>query len=172
MNNTIAFLKRLRLARIVVVFLAGIFLLVSTACSNTPSATASRPTSNFADRDSAYDIQEPLQQHLDESYSLQNSPYPDSDKRENLSNAKAKSDRLINQAQKNVQKQVDNPKEAFENMQRTGPRELKKVGDKFNEISDSVGETVEDLKEGTERGSRNLKENIKSPADNVSKNLP
>lgn len=171
MNNTFAFLKRLHLARILVVFLAGIFLLVSTACTKTPSVTASRTLNNPVEETSTYDIQEPVQRHLDESYSTQNSPYPDSDVRENLSNAKAKSDRLINQAEKNLQNRASNPKEAFENLQKTGPSELKKIGDKLGNIPDNVGKTAQDLKEGTERGSKNLKENIKSAADNISDNI-
>jgi gas vesicle protein len=172
MNKTIAFVKRLRLARVVIVFLAGIVLFVSTACSNQPSASSkvSSTDLNKADTSSPYRLDKNQDQHLKESYSTKPRQggmnlHTDTDARRDLSGTEATANKLINRAESNLQRRATNPKEAVDNLKDTAS--ANKVGNNFDNATDRVGQSLKEMKEGAQRGAGNVKENTKNAADDI-----
>jgi hypothetical protein len=162
MNNIIAFVKRLRLARILVVCLAGIVLLVSTACSQSPSVSSS---TLGADKDTTpYKLKTPQAEHLKESYTTE-------PRRGETNAVESRTDELVNQSQRNLQKRATNPAEAVDNLLRERKSAAQTAEDKLDKASERVGSSVEEMKEGAERGFRNLQENVKSAAEDVSENV-
>lgn len=174
MNKTIASLKHLRLTQVVVVFLAGILLFVSTACSNRPTVDTSKVSStdlNRADTSSPYRLEKNQEQLLKESYSTKPRQggmnlHTDTDARRDLSATEAQADKLINRAERNLQRRATNPKEAVDNLRETAS--ANKVGNNLDNASDRVGQSLKEMKEGAQRGARNLKENTETAADNIS----
>ena len=173
MNTIIAFVKRLRLAQITLVFFAGLVLLIGTACSQSP---VDRASNSRIDNNTPYRIQENTATDLKETY-FDHQPkqggmnqHQDVDPRRDLTSPATKADRLIKQSEQNIQqRRAANPKQAVENLQETVSRS--KVGDKIESATDRVGQSLEEMKEGAQRGARNLKENIKSAGNDVSQNV-
>ncbi|PSF36138.1 hypothetical protein C7H19_14160 [Aphanothece hegewaldii CCALA 016] len=191
--------KRFSLARIVIVFLAGIILIVNTACSQSPSASASRgtyssgvadevtepsnnsankpysaqPTKHASDKSGNYPLEKIQAEHMKESYSTTEA-VPGTmnnfkDTEPGVDKAGAKASYLVEQAKKNLDKRAGSPPEAVENLKETAS--LNKVGDKLNQYSDSLNNTAEGVKEGAKKGFQNLKQNVKSAADDVSDSI-
>jgi hypothetical protein len=136
------FIKRWQLTRGLVVFLAGILLFVGTACSQFSSDNASQSPSSR--ESSPYRIQDNTATHLEESYSTQPrqggmNEHLDIDARRDLSSPAAKSDRLIEQSQRNLQRRASNPKQAVDNLQETGS--VEKVGEKLEDVSENIGQS-------------------------------
>jgi ElaB/YqjD/DUF883 family membrane-anchored ribosome-binding protein len=178
MNTMITLVKRLQLARIVVVFLAGILLLVSVACSQPPSVKTSNnpgynsdyqnPSGN--DTDNNVVLKEVKESYKTVSPQGGMNGYRDTDRRQNTSASDTKAQELINRSKGNLSKGVRNPKEAVENVRNDAS--LDKIKDSFEDLSKNVNNSVNDstrqIKQGTERGLENLKTNLKSTTDQVS----
>jgi hypothetical protein len=191
--------KRFPLARIVVVFLAGVILLVSTACSKAPTASnyparttdnvadsanhsgnssanrpySAQPTDRATDRSGTYPLEKIQAEHMKESYSTTDA-VPGTmnnfkDREPGVDRAGAKADYLVEQAKKNLDKRASNPKEAVDNFRANGS--FNKIGDNLNEFTDTVSRNAQDAKEGAVKGFNNLQENVKSAADDVSQNI-
>lgn len=189
--------KHFSLARIIIVFLAGMILLVNTACSKTPSAStgtfssgvadkvtepsnnsavkpySAQPTKRAADKSGTYPLEKIQAEHMKESYSTTDK-VPGSmnnfkDTEPGVDQAGDKASYLVEKAKQNLDRRAGSPPEAIENLKETGS--LNKVGDKLNQFSDSLNNTTEGAKEGAKRGFRNLKGNVKSAADDVSNNI-
>jgi len=173
MNKTIAFVKRLRLTQVVVVFLAGIVLFVSTACSNQPKVDASKVSStdlNRPDTSSPYRLDKNQEKHLKESYSTKPRQggmnlHTDTDARRDLSATEAEADKLVNRAERNLQRRATNPKEAVDNLRDTAS--ANKVSNNLDDATDRVGQSLKEMKQGAQRGARNLKENTENAADDI-----
>jgi hypothetical protein len=176
MNNIIAFVKRLRLARILVVCLAGIVLLVSTACSQSPSVSSSKLGAESAKGKPPYELKTPQATHMEESYTTEPrrggmNEHRDVDRRRDTSPVESRADELVNQSQRNLQKRAATPVEAADNLRRERGSAAQTAENKLEKASERVGSSVEEMKEGAERGFRNLKENVKSAAEDVSENV-
>jgi hypothetical protein len=161
MNNTIAFLKRLRLARIVIVFLAGVVLLISTACSQSPNLNASNTRSDRPSANSPYQLDKNTEIQMKESHPTtpsagQTSSNKDVNARGDASGAAQKANDIYLKSDRRVPRYVEHPEQA-----------LRKNREGLEKASDRVSNSAEEMKEGAERGARNLKENIKSAVDNV-----
>jgi|GEM_PF-2307059 len=119
MNTIITFVQKLRLARIVVIFLAGIVLLVSTACSSPLIAKTPNPIDENTQSSSMYDRNENVDKLIKESYKTEApqggmNNHQDVDPRQNTSESQAKAKQLIKQAQKNVQQGTRNTNETVQ----------------------------------------------------------
>ncbi|ELR98240.1 DUF6658 family protein [Gloeocapsa sp. PCC 73106] len=166
MNTIIASVKRLRLARIVLAFLAGFFLLFNTACSRPPSADLSKTTDPNYQTNSVYDQKDNVVlKEVKESYKTVApeggmNQHRDVDRRRDTAASDIKAQRLVNRTEGNVDnKDVWNPKQAVENLQDNLSAD--KVKNKLGDVSDNVAETSHDIKKGAERGFENLKTNLK-----------
>ncbi len=166
--------KQLRLKQAFLVTLAGVFVLMSTACSS--KADAQMPPAGKAPLQSAnptnpYDKDTGPQTDL---YKTTQRPqkgmnnYND-DARYDKDATQADAQKLIKQVQKNLKNRATNPGDVVENVQKNNP-----LGEKAREFSRNVGDKTEQLKEdfaqGTQRGIRNLKanaENAKNDAPQV-----
>ncbi len=153
MKKLTAFIKRLRLNQVLTVFLAGILLLVSTACSN--SGPGNPLSSNRAS-----DVREDVPKNAtDSQYEGGMNQYSDVDPRFNEKPAQSKAKSLIDKAERNLNQNSVDSKDQFARNYRQG----KPVGERVNEIGKDVNqstqETAEDFTEGAQRGISNLKQN-------------
>lgn len=152
MKKLTAFIRRLRLNQVLTVFLAGILLLVSTACSN------SGPGNPLSDR--ASNVRQDVPKNATDSrYKGGMNQYSDVDPRFNEKPAQSKAKALIDKAERNLnQNSVDSTDQFARNY-----RQGKPVGERVNQIGKDVNqstqETAEDFAEGAQRGVSNLKQN-------------
>jgi hypothetical protein len=152
MNKLIQFVKSLRLNQIIVVFLAGFVLLISTACGNSDTPTASRG--------GAFNANDEVTQ-TNKATKIQSQPekggmnrYND-DPRIDDPRVQSKTQELLQNANKSSKRanSPDNPGEFFE------------------EQAESAGQTIDRVKrnvsQGSEQGTRNLKSNLDRASKNV-----
>jgi hypothetical protein len=165
MDIMITFVKRLQLSRLLVMFLAGIILLVSTACSQSPSDELSKTeTPGYVNKDNV------VLKAVKDSYKTVPSEggmnnHRDVDRRQNTKFTDAKAQNLINRANNHLQNGTRNPVEAVENLKSDAP--INKIKDKFEDVSKNILDSTHEAKEGANRGFENLKTNIKSTSDSV-----
>jgi len=165
MNSVASFLKQFRLERLLVVVLAGFLLLVNTACSSDNSRIArNSDAGRSADARNAstspykgqgqnqrelYDTIQPRKGGMNE--------YSDDLKQEQES-TNARAEDLINRSKQNLQKRVDSPGQYAKNYREGTP-----LGERVRNITEDVAqpgkELKENLSEGAEKGTRNIKEN-------------
>jgi hypothetical protein len=145
------FFKTLALRQFVVVFLASVFVLISTACSgNTRAAVPAG-----------------------EGYSPDTSGqamYPHKDTKRDTSAADAKADRLIRQAEQRQQK-IQGPGDYLEEVEpgKTVREQAENVGKSAQRAAENVGKSTqraaENAAESTQKGLRNVKEGVSKAAD-------
>lgn len=160
MNKLIKALSSISLKNIVGVFLAGLLVLISTACSaNPPAARLSGEGSIHETKGYKSELYKPVQPEQ------KGGMYPYSDTNVSNRQAEAKGKALVENAKSNINK-VNNPEELLENY-KTG----KPFGERVKDLSESVGnaanEVAEDWKGGTQRGLRNAKNNTKEGFNNA-----
>lgn len=145
------FLKSLNLRQVAVVFLTGIFMLVSTACSGPPRAAV--PTGE------GYNPDTPGQ-----------AMYPHKDTKRDTSAADAKADRMIRQAKKRQQK-IQGPGDYIEEVEpgKTVREQAENVGKSAQRAAENVGKSTkraaESAAESTQEGLSNVKEGVSKAAD-------
>jgi ElaB/YqjD/DUF883 family membrane-anchored ribosome-binding protein len=148
MNNAFSWLKRNQLVRVLVVILAGVSMLLSTACSsgpNTPKVSGEGSYTGNAPQMEIYKRVQPNEGGMNE--------YSNVDPRANTTRADAKAKGLVDNAERNIQRGFDNPREAPErlgNVVRQGSRNL----------SEQAKQTTEELQQNAREGSRNLRRNL------------
>jgi len=152
MNKLIESVKSARLSKIIVVFLAGCLLLVSTACS-TPNnklsnkLDGSKVSSQEAPKYDAYDANQPKKGGMN--------GYND-DTRLDHPGAGAKAERLIQNAKR--KDPIDSPQDYA--------NEIKKSVDKLPErVSRGTQDKVNDLKENLDNASRTAGRNFDRASD-------
>jgi hypothetical protein len=152
MNQFKNFLTSLRLSRLILVFITGLSLLVSTACAaNPPAPIVSGESSKFEQRGQQTELYAPTAKR---EGGMNN--YSDVDPRRDTTGAELKAKALIDDAR---DKRIANPKEAVDNLKDS--LKAKPAGERARELSKDVKESTsnsaEDFAEGTKRGVRNLK---------------
>lgn len=154
------FLTSVKWNQVLVVFLAGFLLLVSTACS--------RPDSPRASGESSYQDHRAQRTDFDASAPERvggMNQYRDTTRDTSAADAKAR--QLIQNARANENK-VNKPQDFVQNFQEGRP-----LGDRVRNVAEDVSETAanaaEDFKQGTQRGIRNLRENTQDAADTASR---
>ncbi len=160
MNTLTSFVKRFRLDRILVVCLATVVLLITTACNPSSPEVSGK----------GGDYHEPVAKNTDLYETIQPreggmNQYSDTDPRRDASRVQRKAENLINRSEENLRK-VDSTEDFAENYRRGRP-----VGERAENVTDRVGEaaenTAEDFAEGAQRGVKNLRRNIGNAADST-----
>lgn len=146
MNKVIDWLKSIRLDRILTIFLVGVLVFVSTACSGGASAKT------------ADEIREEVPgSALTSPYKGGMNDYSDVDPRANTAEAKAKAKALVDNAQKNIdEKSVDSTDQYVENYRSGTPlgERVKRIGEN---VTDSATQVTRDASKGTQENLRNAK---------------
>lgn len=166
-----SFVKSLRLKQILVVTLAGFFVLTSTACS---AGTDVRSASNGGVKQQSYgaspydkndgptrELYKPTQKREGGMNNYNDDPKYD---REDV---KANAQKRVQQAAENLDKnQAHNPPEVFSNIKNRNPLD-DKARESGESIKASTDKLVNDFSEGTRKGTRNLQENLDRAGDNA-----
>jgi hypothetical protein len=156
--------KFFRLKQVLVVVFAGFLLFTSTACAG--SSVASEP-GTYNRGTSPYDKNTGPQREL---YAPTQKPeggmnvYNDDPKYDRES-TKAKTEKVIQKSTQHLENRAANPKEAIDNL---GDRD---IPDELRGLSKNIGNRAERMKDevsaGTQRGMRNLKQNLEDAKDAV-----
>lgn len=155
-------------------FSSGVADDVTGSSNNSSTKPYSAPgPKHEADKSGTYPLEKIQAEHMKESYS-KTDEVPGSmnnfiDTEPGVDKAGSKASYLVEQSKKNLDKRAGSPPEAIENLKETGS--LEKVGDKLNQYTESLSNTTEGVKKGATKGFKNLKENVKSAADEVSDNI-
>ncbi len=176
MKKVINWLKNVRPVKMLTVFLAGVFLILTQACSSgiaaqppQPSAQPSSPNSSESytkryDPTKSYDLNEP-------KGGMNNFSDVDPRAKAGEKSAEARAKALRDNAQRNVdQKGIDSPGQYVENYRQGTPfgQRVKNLGE---DIGSSAGELGEGVAKGTKRGIENIKGNTTNAAQDLTKNV-
>jgi gas vesicle protein len=166
MKKIIAFFTNIRLVKILTVFLAGILLLVSTACNNDSSLQAKAPDYHSPDlyQPKVYDRNPKNSQGGMNNFS-------DVDPRTDTRDIDIKAKQLTKNAERNV---IDMTDDLSTNTQRTLDKKgenLEQFGKDIKQgtrqVGENIKENVRDIGEGTKRGISNLKENARTAPEDL-----
>lgn len=168
MNRLTAFLKKIRAVQILTVFLAGILVLVSTACSR-PDVTAGKTDGMTGKTDvmtgkTADKIREEVPSGaVTSEYKGGQNQYSDVDPRTpNVTTAEAKAQLLKEQAQHRIDtKSSSNVGENVRRVADDAPDKLDQIGEKLNEDARTAQRKADDFGDKTKKGFANLKENTR-----------
>ena len=131
MNKVISWLKSIRLDRILTVFLAGVLLLVSTACGG--SKVLAKNADDVRQEVPGGAVTSPYRGGMNN--------YSDVDPRKDTSAAQAKAKALVDNAQRNIDKKsVDSPDQYVENYQSGTP-----LGERVRRLGEDIGEAAENV---------------------------
>jgi len=168
MKRLTAFVKKIRAVQILTVFLAGILVLVSTACSR-PDVTAGKTDVTVEKTDvmaakTADQIREEVPSGaVTSEYKGGMNDYSDVDPRnQKVTAAEAKAQLLKEQAQHRIDTKSSN--NVGENVRRVGddaPDKLNQVGEKVKDDARTAQSKAEDFGDKTKQGFANLKENTR-----------
>ncbi|MDB9512598.1 hypothetical protein PN499_15530 [Kamptonema animale CS-326] len=154
MNRLIETIKKIRVVQIFTAFMAGVLLLVSTAC-NSPDVLA-----KTADR-----VREevPSEARTSEFKGGMND-YKDTDPRDkgNVSAAEAKAQMLKDSAERRITTKASN--NVPENIRRVGDEgqdKLDEIGQKLDENKDAFGRKAKEFADNTKQGMENIKDNTR-----------
>ncbi len=174
MNKVISKLKNIRPFKIITVFLAGLFLLVTQACGSveakTPTGGVANPAVGRQSGEPNSEVYVPKGANVTSPYGGGMNNFSDVDPR-SKTGAKAESEALKENAERNIeQKSVDSLQQYGQNYQQGTP-----LGERVKRIGEDVKSSTEDLTkgayQGTQRGIENIKNNTKDATGDVSKNL-
>jgi hypothetical protein len=159
-SQLINVIKSISLRKILTVFLAGIFVIITTACSASPPASNVTGSGEYQrSKGQGQNLYEPRQsQKSDGMY-----PYEDMDTEASAS-TKGQVRKLKKNAEKNVSK-VNSPEEFAESFKNGTPLD-ERVKNFSSDVADSAKQLTEDVKSGTKRNVRQLKENAQNAIEN------
>jgi ElaB/YqjD/DUF883 family membrane-anchored ribosome-binding protein len=168
MNRLTAFLKKIRAVQILTVFLAGILVLVSTACSR-PDVTAGKTDVMAGKTDvrvgkTADQIREEVPSGaVTSEYKGGQNQYSDDDPRNpTATGVEAKAKLLKDEAQRRIETKSSN--NVGENVRRVAddaPNKLDQIGDKVKDDARTAQRKADDFGDKTKQGFSNLKENTR-----------
>jgi ElaB/YqjD/DUF883 family membrane-anchored ribosome-binding protein len=168
MNRLTAFLKKIRAVQILTVFLAGILVLVSTACSR-PDVTAGKTDVIVEKADArvgktADQIREEVPSGaVTSEYKGGMNDYSDVDPRnKKVTTTEAKAQLLKDQAQQRIDTKSSN--NVGENVRRVAddaPDKLDQIGQKVKDDARTAQRKADDFGDKTKQGFANLKENTR-----------
>lgn len=159
MQNLFSTIKSLNIFRVLTVFLAGVILFVSTACSSGGLQAKGLNLSNNP-------RPEVPDSAITNSYEGGMNDFSDVDPRFDTSRADAEAKDLVNRAKHNLQKSVDSPEQYTRNY-KSGTPLGERVENLGEDISESTKELTKGFTKGTERGIENIKSNTQDAADDV-----
>ncbi|HLO52293.1 MAG TPA: DUF6658 family protein [Kamptonema sp.] len=155
MNRLMTAFKKIRLAKIFTAFMAGILLLVSTAC-NSPDVLA---------KNSDQVREEVPSGAVTSEFKGGMNDYKDTDPRnkKNVSAAEAKAQVLKDSAERRIITKSSN--DVPENIRRVGEEgsdKLDEIGQKLDENKNAFGRKAKEFADNTKQGIENIKENARS----------
>ncbi|WP_373536760.1 DUF6658 family protein [Microcoleus sp.] len=154
MNRLTAFLKKIRAVQILTVFMAGILVLVSTACSR-PDVMAGKTSDQIRE--------EVPSEAVTSVYKGGQNQYSDDDPRNTtVTAAEAKAQLLKDEAQRRID--TKSSSDVGENVRRVkedASDKLDEIGDKVNENARNAQRKADDFGDKTKQGFSNLKENTR-----------
>lgn len=167
MNNKIfnvipTVVKRFRLERVVIVVLAGVLFLMTTACSpNSPSVSG---TGEYHERAGQPTGIREYTDRADNKSRPDMSSYSDNDARDTAS-VRARAKELSDRAERNVNKTRDlgDVVESY--------REGKPVQERAKDLAKDVGDAANQFKEDFAQGARENTSNLRSNADKAGRNI-
>lgn len=161
MNRLTAFLKKIRAVQILTVFLAGILVLVSTACSR-PDVTAGT-TDGLTGKTSDQIREEVPSEAVTSEYKGGQNQYSDVDPRNpNVKASEAKAQLLKDQAQRRIDtKSSSNVGENVRRVADDAPDKLDQIGEKLNDDARTAQQKADEFGDKTKKGFANLKENTR-----------
>jgi ElaB/YqjD/DUF883 family membrane-anchored ribosome-binding protein len=149
MNRIIAFFKKIQLRQIVTIFLAGVLVLVSTACGGNPTMAKT-----------ADQIREEVPNGtMTNRYQGGMNDYRDIDPRRETSKADAKAKGLVDNAERNLTNRTGNPAEA-----------IRRVGNDASDVGRNVQKTADKVGNKIERNAKEFGENAQQGAENLKQN--
>lgn len=147
MNKVTAWLKGIQMDRILTVFLVGLLLFVSTACSSGASAKTADEVRKEVPGSA-----------VTNQYKGGMNDYSDVDPRQDIKQAQTKAKALVDNAQKNIdQKSVDSTEQYVENYRNGTP-----LGERVRRIGENVGRAAENVKDDVSKGTQ---ENLQNAQD-------
>ncbi len=155
MKKAIDWLKKIKLGRVITVFLSGLLLLVSTACG--PSNVLAKTSDQIRE--------EVPEKAVTNTYEGGMNQYGDTDPRRDTSSAEQKAQSLVEQARKNIEsKGVDSTEQYGENYRTGTPlgERVKRIGE---DVKSSTEELTEGVTKGTKEGLKNVKENTQNAVE-------
>ncbi|MFB2897116.1 DUF6658 family protein [Aerosakkonemataceae cyanobacterium BLCC-F50] len=155
MKQIISFLNPTRLFRVLTVFLAGVLVIVTTACSDGPA--------NALDKNGRPEVPSNA---VSSPYRGGMNGYSDVDPRANTSGLNSKANDLVNKAEGNIQKGADSFEKYADNYTSGTPLN-ERVENLTKDIGESTKNTAKDVTKGTQRGVENLKGNTQNAAKSV-----
>lgn len=158
MNRLISAFKRTNLFRVVTVFLAGVLVFFTTACSGGAQAKA-------IDKNPRPEVPGGA---VTSPYEGGMNSFSDVDPRADDSGASAKAKGLIDNAEANLEKRADSPEKYVSNY-KSGTPIQERVENLVKNVTEPTKESAEDLAKGTQRGVRNVKENTQNAANEAPK---
>lgn len=195
MNRLASWMKHIRFRQILTAFLAGVLLLAGTACSALQAKTASDVRSDVPSAvkgQPAGQVREDLPKSaVDSSVQGGINVYPDTDPRKNTSRTESKTQKLIENAERQVidesgdvvgntkrilDKKGENLKDLGENAQEDAAALGKRTGRATEELSDKAQSNLESATEGlqklgnqTQRAAENTAQSAKSGLNQATK---
>lgn len=155
MNQIISLLNPTRLFRILTVFLAGLLVIFTTACSDGPA--------NALDRNGRPEVPSNA---VSSPYRGGMNGYSDVDPRANTSGVKSKAEDIVRKAEGNIQKGADSFDKYAENYRQGTPLN-ERVENLTEDVTESAKNTAKGVVKGMQRGGENLKENTQNAAQSA-----
>jgi hypothetical protein len=150
MNKLMTWLKSIRVDRILTVFMAGLLLIITTACSGGASATTPDQVKT-ADKIR----QEVPSGAVTNEYKGGMNDYSDVDPRFNEKGVQTSAKGLVDNARRNIEeKSIDSPQQYVENYRSGTP-----LGERVKRIGEDLGNAAEDV---TEKAAKGTQENTQA----------
>ena len=160
MNRLIAAIKKIRVRQIFTAFMAGILMLVSTAC-NSPDVLAK----------TADQVREEVpSEAVTSKFKGGMNGYKDTDPRDNknVSAAEANAQSLKDSAERRINTKSSN--DVSENLRRVGDAgadKLNELGQKLDENKDALGRKAKEFADNTKQGFENIKDNARGGVEDA-----
>lgn len=174
MNKLNQFFKSIQIKQIVTVFIVGVVLLISTACSSSDSAQAANSREGYFSQNRVYESQENPDY---DAYDANQKKKPEAgfnqyedDPRNDNPNVRGKAERLIQGAKANIQKS-DSGKEYAEEFSKTGEvlgKFAKDDRERFSNFKDDLAKGVEQRLDTTKSNLDKASTDIKRAGEDVS----
>ncbi len=147
MNKLITWFKGIQMDRLLTVFLVGLLMFVSTACSSGASAKTADEVRKEVPGSA-----------VTNQYKGGMNDYSDVDPRQDIKQAQTKAKALVDNAQKNInQKSVDSTEQYVDNYQSGTP-----LGQRVRRIGEDIGKAAENI---TGEASKGAQENAQNTQD-------
>jgi hypothetical protein len=170
MKRAINWLKNIRPAKILTVFLVGIFLFMTQACGARGIATPPPQPDSQSPYTKRYD---PTKDYPLSSPAGGMNNFSDVDPRAKGTEKAAndRSEALSKNAQRNVEEKGIDSREQYGRNFKDGTSFGERVKNLGEDVGSSAGEVGEGVAKGTKRGIENIQENTQNAAKNLTKNI-